>query len=348
MEDAGGGPNAGLDIQKLPETKTGIKLRQRLLMDPKIKTLVDNIGEKPNLKDMDLEYRSILLSTTELFKTIDMSTGIEQTVFLYTIFNILDNVLNYPYSDDQRILYLSRYKSRIFKMDPTLRFLKTLGFEPSSSAETLCLPYEKPLSLMLIAREALINRVQSKVDNAQMSDIDAKMGFPTFQKYASVFGCDLTDKTAKVERDSLMLGQDETVKLEVESECKMLEEYIVELGENSHEFQMAFIDILGKGQKAKGKDILMIIRELWLETNVLHKTAVFLRQCFGDPVSKASLTDAKDKNSKFARGVIGIDIMEALGLKKGTGGRVTNIEQLVMMFCERETYRIQNFDANVY
>jgi hypothetical protein len=69
-------------------------------MDPKIKSLVDNISEKPNLKDMDLEYRSILLSTTELFKTIDMSTGIEQTVFLYTIFNILDNVLNYPYSDD--------------------------------------------------------------------------------------------------------------------------------------------------------------------------------------------------------------------------------------------------------
>jgi hypothetical protein len=100
MEDAGGGPNSGLDIQKLPETKTGIKLRQRLLMDPKIKSLVDNIAEKHNFKDMDLEYRSILLSTAELFKTIDMSTGIEQTVFLYTIFNLLDNVLNYPYSDD--------------------------------------------------------------------------------------------------------------------------------------------------------------------------------------------------------------------------------------------------------
>lgn len=186
----------------------------------------------------------------------------------------------------------------------------------------------------------MINRVQSKVDGAQMSDIDAKLGFPTFQKYSSVFGCDLTDKTAKVERDSLMLALDETVKLEVESECKMIEEYIVELGENSHEFQMAFMDILGKGQKAKGKDILMIIRELWLETNVLHKTAVFLRQCFADPVSKAILTDAKDKNSKFARGILGIDIMEALGLKKGTSGRVTNIETLVMLFCERETYRI--------
>lgn len=40
--------------------------------------------------------------------------------------------------------------------------------------------------------------------------------------------------------------------------------------------------------------------------------------------------------------------MEALGLKKGTNGRVNNIETLVMLFCERETYRIQNFDANVY
>jgi hypothetical protein len=39
--------------------------------------------------------------------------------------------------------------------------------------------------------------------------------------------------------------------------------------------------------------------------------------------------------------------MTALGLRKGTAGRVTNIDQLVMLYCERETYRIQNFDANV-
>ncbi len=69
-------------------------------MEPKIKALIENVSEKPNFKDMDLEYRSILMSTTELFKTIDMSTGIEQTVFLYTIFNLMDNILNYPYSDD--------------------------------------------------------------------------------------------------------------------------------------------------------------------------------------------------------------------------------------------------------
>ena len=37
------------------------------------------------------------------------------------------------------------------------------------------------------------------------------------------------------------------------------------------------MDTLGKGSKAKGRDILITIRELWLETNVLHKTAVFFR-----------------------------------------------------------------------
>ncbi len=77
---------------------------------------------------------------------------------------------------------------------------------------------------------------------------------------------------------------------------------------------MAFMDILGKSNKTKGRDILLTIRELWLETNVLHKTAVFFRQCFADPVCRANLADAKDKNSKFARCLLNIDVMEALGI----------------------------------
>jgi hypothetical protein len=287
-----------------------------------------------------MEYRSIIAVTNELYKAIEMSSGLDQTMFLYTIFNILDNVLNYPYSDDQRILYLSRYKSILFKLDITQRFLKTLGFEPSTSADTLCLPYEKTLKLLLLARETLIFKVTNKVEGTEMSDIDTKLGFPTFQKYSSVFGVDLTEKNAKIERDTVGMTAEECMKLHGESECKMIEEYVSELGENSHEFQMAFMDILGKGSKAKGKDILLMLRELWVETNVLHKTSVFLRQCFADPVSRAVLTDAKDKHSKFARSLLGIDIMEALGLRKGTNGRVINIEQLMMLYCERETYRI--------
>jgi hypothetical protein len=90
----------------------------------------------------------------------------------------------------------------------------------------------------------------------------------------------------------------------------MLEEYIVEFSENASEFQLVLVDILGK-KNNKAKELLMILKELWLETNVLHKTAIFLRQCFADSVSKAILTDAKDKNAKFARNILMIDIMVA-------------------------------------
>lgn len=105
--------------------------------------------------------------------------------------------------------------------------------------------------------------------------MENKLGFPTFQKYSELFGVDLTDKTKKHERDQIMLTQAEAIKLYEETECQSIEEYIVELGENANEFQLVFMDILGKNNKAK--DILMVLRDLWLEVNVLHKTAVFLR-----------------------------------------------------------------------
>lgn len=82
----------------------------------------------------------------------------------------------------------------------------------------------------------LVQRIEGKVEGTEMSDIDAKLGFPTFQKYSSAFGVDLTGKTAKIERDALMMTVEETVKLFGESECKMIEEYVTELGENAHEF----------------------------------------------------------------------------------------------------------------
>jgi|LauGreDrversion4_2_1035121.scaffolds.fasta_scaffold60622_1 hypothetical protein len=144
-------------------------------------------------------------------------------MFLYTVFNILDNILNYPYSDDQRVLYLTRYKLKLFRMEATIRFLKVLGFEPSTTADTVVFPYEKPLKLILIAREALVMKVSTKVENTQISDVDAKLGFPTFQKYAEVFGVDLTLKTSNVEREALFLNADETNKLYAESESQLLE-----------------------------------------------------------------------------------------------------------------------------
>jgi hypothetical protein len=47
-EGGDGGPNAGLDIQKLPETKTGLKLRQNLsAADPILRSLMDPDPTKP-------------------------------------------------------------------------------------------------------------------------------------------------------------------------------------------------------------------------------------------------------------------------------------------------------------
>ena len=47
-----------------------------------------------------------------------------------------------------------------------------------------------------------------------MSDIDTKLGFPTFQRYSGVFGVDLTQKTAaKMERDSVQITLEECLKL---------------------------------------------------------------------------------------------------------------------------------------
>lgn len=84
--------------------------------------------------------------------------------------------------------------------------------------------------------------------------------------------------------------------------CQKLEEYIIELGENSEEFQRLLVDILG--ESARTNQFLTILREMWIECNVLRQTAVFLRQCFADPVSRSTLADGKDKRSKLARCIV--------------------------------------------
>jgi hypothetical protein len=58
-------------------------------------------------------------------------------------------------------------------------------------------------------------------------------------------------------------------------------------------------------------------------------------------VSRASLADAKEKNSKFARNILSIDIMEGQSLNKGSKGKWNSIESLVMLYCERETFALQ-------
>jgi len=239
------------------------------------------------------------------------------------------------------VISIKGTKVPVLKMDQTIKFLKTVGFDFGASKDCLIYPYDLSLKRIMMAREALINNLSSKIEDTSSFDVEGKLAFPTFQKYSESFGKSLAEKGSQVERDNLGISQDEAKRIAKEAECELLEDYVVELGDNPNEFSLLLYDIVGKS--ARAKEVVFELRELWLECNVLHKTATFLRQCFADPVSRALLTDAKDKNSKFARNILMIDIMEAQGIRKGTGGRVNSIEQLVMLYSERETYGIQNF-----
>ena len=92
---------------------------------------------------------------------------------------------------------------------------------------------------------------------------------------------------------------------------------------------------------------MLLLKELWTECNVLRSIAIFLRLSFSDRISRAVLIDAKDKFSKFARSIIPIDIMEAIGIKKSTDNKINTIEDLVFLYIERETYQIQQMNEQV-
>jgi hypothetical protein len=46
--------------------------------------------------------------------------------------------------------------------------------------EILVLPYEKSLKRIMMAREALVSKLTSKLEGVQVADVEGKLGFPTF------------------------------------------------------------------------------------------------------------------------------------------------------------------------
>lgn len=163
-------------MPKLPDTKTGIKLKQRLLQDES----VQNVKNIRKVASLSIEEKSLVHVAYELFNSIDFQSGTQQTKALYNVFNIIDNILNYPFSDEQRILNLTNFQSNILRSETCTRFLSTLGFEPSISTDILVLPYDKPVKRLMIAREALVSKLTTKVEAVQLADVEGKLGFPTF------------------------------------------------------------------------------------------------------------------------------------------------------------------------
>ena len=165
------------------------------------------------------------------------------------------------------------------------------------------------------------------------------MGFPYFQKYSEMLSQDLTANPDD-NKNVLDLTPQEANDIFEQTGCRKLEDYIIELGENSDEFQKVIVEFIGESQRTN--NILTILREMWIECNVLRQTAVYLRQSFTDSVSRAVLTNARDKNSKLARSILCMSLREVKGIKKGTNNYVISLEKIVYMFVEKQAYKFQN------
>jgi hypothetical protein len=88
----------------------------------------------------------------------------------------------------------------------------------------------------MVAREALVSKLSQKVEASTMVDVESRVGFPTFQQFSEFLGTDLSEKTAKAEREKLMLTHKEVLTLKEEVECSTVEEFVIEIGENTNEF----------------------------------------------------------------------------------------------------------------
>lgn len=145
----------------------------------------------------------------------------------------------------------------------------------------------------------------------------------------------------------LKLPGADALKLFNSTGCSKLEDYIIELGENAFEFQKIYEELVMKEKPTKDFSFLILLWELWTECNSLWSITNFLRLSFSDRISRAVLIDAKDKNSKFAWSIIPLDIMEAIGLKKSTEGKINTIEDIVFLFVEREAFKFQKITEGV-
>ena len=65
------------------------------------------------------------------------------------------------------------------------------------------------------------------------------------------------------------------------------------MGDESMDFQKAIVQIIPK-RSSRARQLIVLLREVYIECLVLRKTVVFLRQCFADKFCRADLNDPKN------------------------------------------------------
>ena len=131
-------------IPRLPETKMGIKLKSTLKRSKN--TQIDQLVEV-------------------MFKEVEGQVTATQSNSLDSMFTLLENILNYPYEDQFRVLDLEQFPdNKVLNMHSTHELLELIGFENGSLPTTWVFPHNKDFSSLLQALEALISKISLKIE----------------------------------------------------------------------------------------------------------------------------------------------------------------------------------------
>ena len=112
---------------------------------------------------------------------------------------------------------------------------------------------------------------------------------------------------------------------------------MIAYGANPIEFSMLVQRTFYNFQKSK--EFIQLLRELWIECNVIRRAGVWVRLTFADRISKADWCDSLSDDSKLARSLIPIDLMQSKSLRNHTQGKISRIENSIEFFIEREALR---------
>lgn len=148
-------------VPRLPETKMGHKLKSVLKKTSNYK----DIYNMKNYMALSDDENKIVEAVEDFFRAAEGLENASHSSALDSVFTILDNILNYPYEDDHRIIQLENYPDeKILHMGVTFKLLELIGFENGSSSTIFVLPHDKDLTKVLLALETLITKISIKIE----------------------------------------------------------------------------------------------------------------------------------------------------------------------------------------
>lgn len=97
--------------QRLPETRMGRKLKRSL---KKVKGYVDIYNTK-DISKLRKSQIAIIEAINDFFKEADAAEEGPSANSITSVYNLLENILNYPYEDEHRIIQLENYSGKELK-----------------------------------------------------------------------------------------------------------------------------------------------------------------------------------------------------------------------------------------